>query len=322
MFQVARRRVDTWGRIRVQSHRWHVSAWNDMQLALRERSPGAPARSISLFRELGAYECLWDEPGASFKRLAERFRAHPDFLPSDFVDPDRAAEMARRVLNLLSDHGVARFGVRLHRAGEYPPRLRDAHNLVELLYFKGWWNLVETRCVAVVGTRHPSEEGRQRARSLVKDLVASGYTVVSGLAAGIDTEAHRTALDAGGRTIAVLGTPLSETYPPGNAALQWEIAETFLVVSQVPVARYYRQGWRDNRAFFRERNVTMSALTDATWPAGRAVNFIWCARPSFSLVKSTSKAGVSSFPFQLKARRNCSLSSPFLSHFASRLDAM
>jgi DNA processing protein len=92
----------------------------------------------------------------------------------------------------------------------------------------------------------------------------TSYTVVSGLAAGIDTAAHTGALDAGGRTIAVLGTPLGKTYPASNAALQERIAREFLVISQVPVVRYSKQTPIQNRLFFPERNVTMSALTKAT----------------------------------------------------------
>ena len=118
--------------------------------------------------------------------------------------------------------------------------------------------------MAVVGTRSPSPEGLARTRKLTEALVEDDLTVVSGLAAGIDTEAHRTAIEVGGRTVAVIGTPLSDTYPRQNAALQRHIAERFLVVSQVPVMRYERQDYRRNRAFFPERNVTMSALTEAT----------------------------------------------------------
>ena len=76
--------------------------------------------------------------------------------------------------------------------------------------------------------------------------------------------AHRTAMSLSGRTIAVLGTPLSKSYPKENSELQNEIAKKFLLISQVPVCRYSVQGPRGNRLFFPERNITMSALTDAT----------------------------------------------------------
>ena len=91
-----------------------------------------------------------------------------------------------------------------------------------------------------------------------------GFTIVSGLAAGIDRMAHETAIEEGGRTIAVIGTPLSQSYPKENSDLQRHIADYFLIVSQVPLKRYEDQDYRRNRSFFPERNVTMSALTEAT----------------------------------------------------------
>jgi DNA processing protein len=116
----------------------------------------------------------------------------------------------------------------------------------------------------VVGTRQPTPDGIARTRKLVKALVKDNFTIVSGLAAGVDTVAHETAIEEGGRTIAVIGTPLSHTYPRENAKLQSMIASEFLLISQVPVKRYERQDYRKNRLFFPERNITMSALTEAT----------------------------------------------------------
>jgi DNA processing protein len=226
--------------------------------------PHVPPRSIVPLLELGAYEAIWDEEGASFKTIADRFRARPGALPSDFVSEEVARDYAARVFQLFRRAGISRFGVRIHGAGEYPPKLRHARHPIELLYFQGWWDLVEARCVAVVGTRRPSDEALARTRSIVKHLVKDDFTVISGLARGVDTEAHRTALAIGGRTIAVLGTPLFENYPPENLKLQNEIADKFLVISQVPAVRYNRQRPGRNRLFFPERNVTMSALTEAT----------------------------------------------------------
>lgn len=220
--------------------------------------------SISPRLELGAYEALWMEKGASFKTIADRFAKRPDALPSDLVTAEEAEAFAARALELAAKGHVADFGVRIHGAGEYPLKLRDARNPVEVLYFLGTWALTETRCVSVVGTREPTEDGVRRARRLVTELVKAGFTIVSGLAAGIDTAAHGAALDAGGTTIAVLGTPLSETYPRENVALQRTIAERFLVISQVPFCRYAVQNPTTNRFFFPERNKTMSALSEAT----------------------------------------------------------
>lgn len=221
------------------------------------------ARAVSPLLELGAYEALWDEPKASFKSIAAKFAASPRSRPSDFVSASKAREYADVVFRELTEIGQ-RFGVRIHGAGEYPKKLRDAAHPVELLYYQGWWDLVGSRCVAVVGTRQPSEEGLRRAQQLVRELVKDDFTIVSGLAAGIDRIAHETAIARGGRTIAVLGTPLSRSYPAENRELQRKIARDFLVISQVPVYRYGRQTPIVNRMFFPERNVTMSALTEAT----------------------------------------------------------
>ena len=99
---------------------------------------------------------------------------------------------------------------------------------------------------------------------MVQHLVRDGWTIVSGLARGIDTVAHTAALEMGGRTIAVIGTPLTECYPPENADLQRELMERQLVISQVPVYRHSQGNPRSNRHFFPERNITMSALAEGT----------------------------------------------------------
>ena len=240
-----------------------TTAMNSPTLQFR---PGADfeARAISPYREMGAYEVLWSDVGTTFKSLSKRFGQRPDSVPSDFVAPDDAMDCAAFVKRRLADASVSRFGIRVHGAGEYPERLRDAANPVELLYYQGWWDLVASRSVAVVGTRKPTRDGLSRTRRLVRELVDGGFTVVSGLAAGIDRAAHETAIERNGRTIAVIGTPLSHVYPKAHAALQRQIAEDFLLISPVPVKRYESQDYRRNRLFFPERNVVMSALTEAT----------------------------------------------------------
>lgn len=219
---------------------------------------------ISPRRELGAYEALWLEQGATFKTLADRFAGDPTALPSDFVSPGVADQCASEVLAKLKAAGVHQFGVRIHHAGDYPTRLRDARYPVELLYYEGAWELSESRSIAVVGSRKASAAGLKRAAQLARELVARDFTVVSGLAEGIDTAAHTAALEFSGRTIAVIGTPLGVYYPRSNRSLQQRIAREHLVISQVPVLRYDRQAVPQNRLFFPERNVTMSALTEAT----------------------------------------------------------
>lgn len=112
--------------------------------------------------------------------------------------------------------------------------------------------------VSVVGSRKASSEGLMRARFLSQALVRHDMIVVSGLAAGIDAAAHSAAIEAGGRTIAVLGTPLDECYPAENRALQERMGREQLLVSQ------FAAGSAVTPKNFPIRNRTMALLTDAT----------------------------------------------------------
>jgi len=110
--------------------------------------------------------------------------------------------------------------------------------------------------VSIVGSREASAQGKQRAARLARALVSRGVTVVSGLAEGIDTVAHVTAMESGGRTIAVLGTPLDRYFPAENRALQERIMREQLAISQ-----FERAGGPKN---FPMRNRTMALLCEAT----------------------------------------------------------
>lgn len=228
------------------------------------RDVGPISQPIDAALEIGAYETLWSEHNASFKSLAERFAQHCGARPSDLVPEDEARAVAKRVIDKIRKTVDTRFDVRVHGEADYPERLRDATHPVELLYFQGAWELITSRAVAVVGTRKPLADGVRRAHQLVRKLVEDGFTIVSGLAEGIDTAAHTAALEAGGRTIGVIGTPLGHVYPKSNAALQEKIAREHLLISQAPLERYEAQNFRVNRFFFPERNKTMAALTEAT----------------------------------------------------------
>ena len=127
------------------------------------------------------------------------------------------------------------------------------------LYVSGDVSLLAgTRRVAVVGTRGASKEGLARARRLARELAQAGIVIVSGLAEGIDTAAHTAAIEAGGRTIAVIGTPLDRYYPPENRTLQDMIAREHLVVSQ------FAQGARVTGKNYLARNRTMALLSHAS----------------------------------------------------------
>ena len=236
---------------------------NSLALKNSEDESLAPL-PVSILIEMGAYESLWLKKGASFKSFSENFSQSPNSLPSEFVLRSEAIKCSKRVIKELHSNGVSNFGFQVNHSPDYPQKLRDAQHPIELLYFRGAWKFVESKCVSVVGTRNPSIEGIRRARQLTEKLVQRDITVVSGLAKGIDTEVHKTAIANGGRTIAIIGTPIHKVYPLENSDLQNQIASEHLLISQVPVLRYLQQSPFTNRLFFLERNKTISAISDAT----------------------------------------------------------
>jgi DNA processing protein len=126
------------------------------------------------------------------------------------------------------------------------------------LYLAGDPSLLDLPVVAIVGSRKASVEGRKRAGQLASALVRRGIVVMSGLAEGVDEAAHHAAIAAGGRTIAVIGTPLGSAYPAKHAALQQIIYSHHLLISPFP------EGTRTFPSHFPERNRVMARLSRAT----------------------------------------------------------
>lgn len=144
---------------------------------------------------------------------------------------------------------------------EYINKLTEIErkNSPESFFYEGNYSLLESgRRVSVVGSRKISDIGKKRAEKIAKFLVKSGITVVSGLAEGVDTIAHKTTINEGGKTIAVIGTPLDKYYPKENMDLQNLIAEEHLLISQFP------EGYPTTPKNFPIRNRLMALISDAT----------------------------------------------------------
>lgn len=140
----------------------------------------------------------------------------------------------------------------------YPANLRLVPNLPPFLFIRGEVRQEDALSVAVVGTREASDAGIRRAKRMSKLLAERDVTVISGLARGIDTAAHRTALDSGGRTVAVLGTGITKCYPAENRELAEEITRHGALVSQFWPTR------SPGRDTFPRRNVVTSGLSQGT----------------------------------------------------------
>ena len=227
------------------------------------------AALVALLRRIGRssptlVEQLESEGAA--RALAEHLGAGTSLLPEN---PGPLLDAARRA---LSDwrHG----GLRLLAVGDadYPSTLRSVHDRPALVFVAGDVDLARSADgVAVVGSRRPTETGLARAGHFAAEIAAAGHPVVSGLAAGVDAAAHRAAIGAGGRTIAVIGSGHDHAYPPANAALQAELAREHAVVSAF---------WPEtppSAEHFRRRNALMSGISrgsvivDATVRSGTRV---------------------------------------------------
>jgi DNA processing protein len=137
-------------------------------------------------------------------------------------------------------------------------RAKDAKNQDVALYYAGDLSLLNMPAVAIVGAREVSSQGKSRAYRLARELAQAGVVVVSGLAKGVDTAAHYGAIENQGRTIAVIGTPISKAYPAENAPLQEQIYSHHLLVSP------FAPGEAVFQSNFPKRNRVMALLSDAT----------------------------------------------------------
>jgi DNA processing protein len=152
---------------------------------------------------------------------------------------------------------IERYRVQLLALGTeaYPLALAQIPDAPHLLYVRGTYQAADANAVAIVGSRHGTSYGRRVAERLTKDLVRAGFTIVSGLARGIDGAAHRTALQSGGRTIAVLAGGLSRIYPPEHAELAEEIEKSGALFSEAAM------GMEPLAGMFPARNRLISGLS-------------------------------------------------------------
>ena len=212
--------------------------------------PGiGPARLQRLLDYFGDAEKAWHAAPLDLARAGlDRKSLQSLIATREHLDLDaelrRADEAGVRILTLQDE--------------AYPRLLRQINLPPPVLYVKGSYLADDEWAVAVVGTRHAKTYGREVTRYLAGDLARNHITVVSGLALGIDAEAHRAALDAGGRTIAILGSGVDVIYPSDNTGLARDIAASGAVISEYPL------GTKPERGNFPQRNRIISGLALGT----------------------------------------------------------
>ena len=211
------------------------------------RVPGiGPARLTALLEECGDIAAAWKAPIQALQAAGLDRRSIENLLAArKRLDPEaELAKVIRRGYDVFcwDDRG-------------YPTNLRKTPQPPPLLYVRGRIEEQDELSVAIVGTRQVSAYGREVARDLGKELARHGVTVVSGLALGVDTVAHQAAVDAGGRTIAVLGSGVDQIYPARNRRLALQVIEQGALVSEYPL------GTKPEASNFPPRNRIISGLS-------------------------------------------------------------
>ncbi len=223
----------------------------------------------------------------TYSRLINRFGSPKAIQEANFSSLVAAGELspslAQSIQKPLSDNTVKkiqqeieaveadRFSILTLTDPQYPARLKTIADPPPLLYYTGSLQDCDQQALAIVGARKGSHAGRAFTRTLSSDLAALGFTIVSGLARGIDADAHQGALAAAGRTLAVLGCGIDRTYPPEHHTLRQQIEQHGAVLSEFPM------GTRPLSFHFPQRNRIISGLslgvivTEATLKSGSLI---------------------------------------------------
>lgn len=189
--------------------------------------PGLGARRrLELLEHFGSVDALFDTPRALLERALPGAR--------DTIEAILAGAETGRLAPVLDWLAQDRHHLVTWRDPDYPPLLREIADPPLALYVAGDRALLSTPQVAVVGSRNPTPQGRENAHAFSRSLASSGLTITSGLALGVDGEAHRGALAAHGRTLALTGTGLDRVYPAAHRELAHAIAEHGALVSEFP----------------------------------------------------------------------------------------
>jgi DNA processing protein len=206
---------------------------------------------------------------AKFKKVNKILSAsHSDLIKADRISNELASRIQRMnsrrteiEIQLEKDlDTLQKINARIVTVwdDDFPPLLKKIYDPPLLLYVKGKFKEKDNYSIAIVGTRQPTSYGKIQAEKITEQLVLQGITVVSGMARGVDSIAHRTAIRNNGRTIAIIGSGLDVIYPPENGKMFDEISESGLVISE------FNLGTQPDGPNFPKRNRIISGLSIGT----------------------------------------------------------
>ncbi len=216
--------------------------------ALNTVSGIGPMRIRALVSYFGSAKASWKAPEDELRHVGL-----PKDVLASFLKQRRQFDIDAHMKKLARLHVT----VLVEQDGQYPGKLGEIPDPPVLLFVRGDVSVLQTTCVGVVGTRKMTAYGREVTETITTGLVGGGFTVVSGLAYGVDSVAHRVSLACGGKTIAVLGCGVDCVYPKGNEGLAREILEKGgALISEVPLSRWVTRG------MFPARNRIISGLSE------------------------------------------------------------
>ncbi|WP_396136608.1 DNA-processing protein DprA [Chamaesiphon sp. VAR_48_metabat_403] len=206
-----------------------------------------------LYQQFGSLEAAWHAPDEKILQIEG-----VGVLSGAKI---LAARAAIDPVKLLAEQAIANPNWWARSDADYPRLLAEIPSAPGILYYRGQVTTIQQSgdlTIGIVGTREPSKYGIKWAREISTCLAKNGFTIVSGMALGVDTEAHRACLEAGGKTIAVVGTGVDVVYPPSNRQLAADIQQHGLIVSEYPA------GTQPNRPHFPARNRIIAGLSRVT----------------------------------------------------------
>lgn len=216
-------------------------------LAINKVPNVGPVTIKKLWERFGSIEEAWKASERSIFEIEDINRpAAKAFIQNrDRIDLDKEiVEIEKQNISVLTLDNK-----------NYPVNLKNIYDPPPVLYFKGQLLPSDTKTLGIVGTRKASRYGLEIAKKLAEGLASLGITIVSGLALGIDTAAHKGAVEAKGRTLAVLGSGVDVVYPPQNRDLAAEIEQNGAVISEFPL------GTKSEKGNFPRRNRIISGLS-------------------------------------------------------------
>lgn len=205
-----------------------------------------PIRFKLLLDYFGSAQKAWEAPKSELEKIGLNQKIVDQIIEKrkTFKAETYTTELAKKEINFITTAD-----------SDYPELLKQISDPPFVLFVRGKICKVDSLAVGVVGTRYPSMYGREVTERITSDLAIAGVTIVSGMARGVDTIAHRATLEAGGRTIAVLGCGIDIIYPPENKQLYYDIIKNGAVVSEFP------PGVLVSRGLFPARNRIISGLS-------------------------------------------------------------